>query len=65
MTCRSHQTLGIRRLVTGCHEKHIGSIKAFEKAGYVRVNNLPQELAGQDNWRSGIEVDHIVMVNIE
>ena len=40
-------------------------LKPLEKAGYVRVNNLPQELAGQDNWRSEIELDHIVMVNIE
>lgn len=63
MTCWSHQTLGIRRLFAGCHEKNIGSIKAFEKAGYVRVNNLPQELADQDNWRLGIEIDHIMMVN--
>jgi ribosomal-protein-alanine N-acetyltransferase len=61
----AHSELGIKRVFAGCHEENIGSVRAFEKAGYIRADALANELAEEDRWMDGVVIDHVMMVSIK
>tara|TARA_R110000868_G_scaffold1844_5_gene14568 strand:+ start:3835 stop:4383 length:549 start_codon:yes stop_codon:yes gene_type:complete len=58
------EVLKLKRLYAGCHHDNPGSARAFRNAAFLELSELPRDLADQDNWRQGIEIDQIMMVRL-
>ena len=64
MTAIGHQGIGLKRLFAGCDESNLGSIYAFKKANYKRLEELDPSLANQDNWLDGLSKEHVMLVHL-